>query len=139
MSQKSADLGNASYYYSYTRLPTAGVMVLNGQAFQVAGASWLDREWSTSALGPEQSGWDWFALQLDDGRDVMFYRLRRKDGGTDSFSKVFWLVDRVVRSGAAACGGMKWICNHWANGSARTPAIVIRLLGGCSCPAKILN
>ncbi len=87
LSQKSAEPGNASYYYSLTRLPTRGTINLNGQIFTVSGASWLDREWSTSALGPEQSGWDWFALQLDDGRDVMFYRLRRKDGGIDPFSK----------------------------------------------------
>ncbi|MEZ5575231.1 MAG: lipocalin-like domain-containing protein [Candidatus Competibacteraceae bacterium] len=87
LSQKSAEPGNASYYYSLTRLPTRGTISLNGQMFTVSGASWLDREWSTSALGPEQSGWDWFALQLDDGRDVMFYRLRRKDGGVDPFSK----------------------------------------------------
>ena len=85
--QKSVEPGNASYYYSLTRLPTRGVVSLGGQVFTVSGASWLDREWSTSALGPEQSGWDWFALQLDDGRDVMFYRLRRKDGGIDPFSK----------------------------------------------------
>jgi predicted secreted hydrolase len=87
LSQKSAEPGNASYYYSHTRLPTRGTVDLNGQTFAVQGSSWLDREWSTSALGPEQSGWDWFALQLDDGRDLMFYRLRRKDGGMDSFSK----------------------------------------------------
>jgi len=87
LSQKSAEPGNASYYYSHTRLPTRGTVDLNGQTFTVQGSSWLDREWSTSALGPEQSGWDWFALQLDDGRDLMFYRLRRKDGGMDSFSK----------------------------------------------------
>jgi predicted secreted hydrolase len=87
LSQKSAEPGNASYYYSHTRLPTRGTVDLNGQTFTVQGSSWLDREWSTSALGPEQSGWDWFALQLEDGRDLMFYRLRRKDGGMDSFSK----------------------------------------------------
>ena len=87
LSQKSAEPGNASYYYSYTRLPTQGTIGIAGQHFTVSGASWLDREWSTSALGPDQSGWDWFALQLDDGRDLMFYRLRRKDGGMDSFSK----------------------------------------------------
>ena len=86
-SQKSAEPGNASYYYSYTRLPTAGTITVAEQTFRVHGHSWLDREWSTSALGPEQSGWDWFALQLSDGRDLMFYRLRRKGGGTDSFSK----------------------------------------------------
>lgn len=31
----------------------------------------MDREWSTSALGPDQEDWDWFSLQLDDGRDLM--------------------------------------------------------------------
>ncbi|QQS55334.1 MAG: carotenoid 1,2-hydratase [Candidatus Competibacteraceae bacterium] len=87
LSQKSAEPGNASYYYSLTRLPTRGTITLNEQTFTVSGASWLDREWSTSALGSEQSGWDWFALQLDDGREVMFYRLRRKDGGVEPFSK----------------------------------------------------
>ena len=87
LSQKSAEPGNASYYYSHTRMPTQGTVHVGGQSFTVSGASWLDREWSTSALGPDQSGWDWFALQLDDGRDLMFYRLRRKDGGMDSFSK----------------------------------------------------
>ena len=87
LSQKSAEPGNASYYYSYTRLPTRGTVRVGETTFAVEGASWLDREWSTSALGSEQSGWDWFALQLDDGRDLMFYRLRRKDGGTDPHSK----------------------------------------------------
>ncbi|HRY16134.1 MAG TPA: lipocalin family protein, partial [Candidatus Competibacteraceae bacterium] len=93
LSQKSAEPGNASYYYSHTRLPTTGAIALNGQVFQVQGSSWLDREWSTSDLGPEQSGWDWFALQLDNGQELMFYRLRRRDGGIDSFSKGV-LVDR---------------------------------------------
>ena len=86
LSQKSAEAGNASYYYSHTRMPTQGTVSIGGRNFTVSGASWLDREWSTSALGPDQSGWDWFALQLDDGRELMFYRLRRKDGGMDSFS-----------------------------------------------------
>ncbi len=85
-SAKSAAPGNASYYYSLTRLPTRGSLRVGGQTFVVRGASWLDREWSTSALGPEQSGWDWFALQLEDGRDLMYYRLRLKDGGVDPHS-----------------------------------------------------
>ena len=86
LSQKSAEPGNASYYYSYTRLLTTGTVQLAGRSFTVEGASWLDREWSTSALGPDQSGWDWFALQLDDGRDLMLYRLRRKNGDMDPHS-----------------------------------------------------
>jgi predicted secreted hydrolase len=86
LSQKGPEPGNASYYYSATRLATTGTVSVNGQAFEVDGLSWLDREWSTSALSEGQAGWDWFALQLDDGREVMYYRLRLDDGGTDPFS-----------------------------------------------------
>lgn len=86
LSRKSAAPGNASYYYSIPRLDTEGMLTLAGQTVTVHGSSWLDREWSTSALGPDQAGWDWFALQLDDGRELMFYRLRRRDGGVDPFS-----------------------------------------------------
>jgi predicted secreted hydrolase len=80
LSRKGPEPGNASYYYSFTRMPTQGRLVLGGQRFEVSGESWLDREWSTSALGPELAGWDWLALHLSDGRDLMVYRLRRKDG-----------------------------------------------------------
>ncbi len=86
LSRKGPEAGNASYYYSFTRLPTAGSVRVGGEEFAVEGASWLDREWSTSALGPEQAGWDWYALQLDDGRELTFYELRRRDGSRDPFS-----------------------------------------------------
>ncbi|MEJ2213388.1 MAG: lipocalin-like domain-containing protein [Gammaproteobacteria bacterium] len=87
LSQKGAEAGNASYYYSYTRLPTSGTIVVNAETFLVTGNSWFDREWSSSALADDQQGWDWFALQLDDGRDLMFYRMRGKDGKAQKFSK----------------------------------------------------
>lgn len=87
LSQKSPEPGNASYYYSITRLQTQGHIRVGDRRHPVAGLSWLDREWSTSALGEEQAGWDWFSLQLDDGIDLMFYQLRRKDGTRDSSSQ----------------------------------------------------
>jgi len=86
LSQKSAQPGNASYYYSMTRLATSGRIVIAGEPYQVAGTSWLDREWSTSALGEDQVGWDWFSLQFDDGRELMYYQLRLKDGSPDPLS-----------------------------------------------------
>jgi predicted secreted hydrolase len=86
LSRKGASPGNASYYYSMTRLSTRGNVQVEDGTFPVEGNSWLDREWGTSALERGQAGWDWFALQLSDGRDLMFYRLRREDGGTDPFS-----------------------------------------------------
>jgi predicted secreted hydrolase len=86
LSRKSAASGNASYYYSMTRLATRGSVRVDGVSFPVEGNSWLDREWGTGSLEKGQAGWDWFALQLSDGRDLMFYRLRRWDGVTDPFS-----------------------------------------------------
>jgi len=82
-SKKNEELGNASYYYSYTRMATTGSIWVNQQSFDVSGSSWMDREWSSAALSAEQVGWDWFALQLSDHSELMFYRFRRKDGKQD--------------------------------------------------------
>jgi predicted secreted hydrolase len=86
LSQKSSAPGNASFYYSITRLLTEGRIRIDGEEFSVSGLSWLDREWSTSALADDQVGWDWFALQFSDGSDLMFYGLRRNDGSQDPYS-----------------------------------------------------
>jgi predicted secreted hydrolase len=86
LSQKSAGAGNASYYYSLTRMPAAGTILLGEKSFAVSGLAWMDREWSTSSLAADQVGWDWFALQLADGRELMLYRLRRRDGTADPAS-----------------------------------------------------
>jgi predicted secreted hydrolase len=86
LSRKGPEPGSASYYYSLTRMPARGTVRVDGETLDVEGLAWMDREWSTSALGKDLAGWDWFALQLDDGRDVMFYQLRRGDGGADRFS-----------------------------------------------------
>jgi predicted secreted hydrolase len=87
LSQKGPGTGNASYYYSFTRLATDGTVVVEDDTLQVTGQSWMDREWSTSALGPDQVGWDWFSLQLSDGRDLMYYQLRNADGTPSRFSE----------------------------------------------------
>jgi predicted secreted hydrolase len=101
LSRRSAEPGRASYYYSIPRFDTHGTIELDGERFAVAGLSWLDREWSTSALAPDQAGWDWFALQLADGTELMFYRLRRRDGSTDPHS-AGTLVDAEGRTTALA-------------------------------------
>jgi len=85
-SRKGEAPGNASRYYSFTRLAAEGEVEFDGRQSDVSGSAWLDREWSTSALDEGQAGWDWFALQLKDGWDIMVYRLRRNDGRTDRHS-----------------------------------------------------
>ncbi|MBV8202331.1 MAG: carotenoid 1,2-hydratase [Acidobacteria bacterium] len=78
LSSKSGEPGNASYYYSLPRLAAAGTLRLRGERLAVSGSAWMDREWSTSSLAAGEVGWDWFALQLDDGWELMLYRLRRR-------------------------------------------------------------
>ncbi len=90
VSQKSAGAGNASHYYSLTRLKTTGAVTVDGTEFPVSGLSWLDREWATNQLAADQEGWDWFSLHLSDGSDLMLYQLRRKDGTADPFSSGTW-------------------------------------------------
>src|SRR3569833_1079227 len=89
--QMVAPPGNASYYNSYTRMPSTGTLRVGKETFAVMGASWMDREWSTSALERGQAGWDWFALQLGSGEELMFYQLRRRDGTTDTHSGGVWV------------------------------------------------
>ena len=86
LDRKGPEPGNASYYYSLPRLTTTGVLEIDGREIAVQGSAWMDREWSTSALGDDVAGWDWLGLRLSDGGSLMFYRLRAHDGTADEFS-----------------------------------------------------
>lgn len=97
LSQKSPDPGNASFYYSYTRMPTEGSITVGGERFDVSGLSWMDREFGTTALGQGSVGWDWFAIQLDDGRDLMYYQIRGTDGVGDYRFGTLVSADGTVR------------------------------------------
>jgi predicted secreted hydrolase len=97
LSRKSVEEGNASYYYSLTRMATTGSVEVDGKSFTIEGDSWMDREWMTSALAAEQVGWDWFALQLDDGTELMWYSLRRRDGSIDPFSAGSFIDEQGAR------------------------------------------
>lgn len=89
MSVKGAE-GNASYYYSYPRLDTRGTIRVGDDSFEVVGSSWFDHEWSSSALAADQSGWDWFSLQLAGGRALMIFRLRHAtDADRDFYSGTY--------------------------------------------------
>ena len=79
--------GAGSYYYSVPRLAIEGTLRIGDREVEARGLGWLDREWSTSALDAEQVGWDWFALQLDDGRSLMAYQIRRRDGERGAYDQ----------------------------------------------------
>jgi predicted secreted hydrolase len=97
ISQKAAGTGFASHYYSLTRLATQGQLTYKGRTRPVHGQSWMDHEFSSSQLADYQVGWDWFSLQLQDGREIMLYLLRRRDGSPDPNSSGT-LIDSQGRS-----------------------------------------
>lgn len=85
-SRKGKSPGNASGYVSHTRLDAKGGVVVDGRRLNVSGSAWMDHEWSTSVLDKDLAGWDWFSLQLDDGRELMLYQLRQEGGSPSEFS-----------------------------------------------------
>lgn len=86
VSQKAAGAGRASHYISFTRLAAAGSVSISGREYAVEGLAWMDHEFSTDSMGPDQAGWDWMSIQLDNGEELMLYRMRRKDGSGDPVS-----------------------------------------------------
>lgn len=84
-SRKGPGGTNASYYYSLPRLMTQGTLTLGSQTHRVTGSSWFDHEWSTTALGRDVTGWDWFAFHLADGRDLMVCQIRDAAGRPNGY------------------------------------------------------
>ena len=88
LSTKGPNPGQASYYYSFTDLASKGTIrtSLSRQPIEVTGTSWFDQEFGSNVLSPDQVGWDWFGIHLSDGRDLMLFQLRKKDGTIESSS-----------------------------------------------------
>jgi predicted secreted hydrolase len=85
LSAKGEEPGNASHYYTLSRLATDGTITIGDETFTVEGYAWKDHEFSTSALGANALGWDWFGLQFDDNRELMVGQIRLVDGGRDPY------------------------------------------------------
>jgi predicted secreted hydrolase len=69
-----------SYYYSRTRMDAAGSIVFDGVTYQVEGTAWFDHQWGDFVSLGSGGGWDWFAIELADGTDVVLNRVRAPDG-----------------------------------------------------------
>lgn len=93
ISRKGDAPGLASAYMSWTRMSARGSLEIAGARRAVEGEFWFDHEWGTTQLGEGVVGWDWFGVRLDDGRELMLYRLRRADGSAHPASSAT-LVER---------------------------------------------
>jgi predicted secreted hydrolase len=123
LSQKSGDRGSASYYYSIPRVSVHGRLVRDGRPVDVQGLAWVDREWGSGALGGNEQGWDWFALQLQDGRSLMFYALRDHDGRRDPHSAGTWIYASGESRPLSSDQVQIDVLDYWKNpGGDRYPA-----------------
>lgn len=115
LSRKASERGAASYYYSIPRVAVRGKLLRDGVSSDVQGLAWLDREWGSGSLGENQQGWDWFALQLQDGSSFMFYALRNHDGTRDRHSAGTW-VDPAGRVQTLSTDQvMIDVSDHWVS------------------------
>lgn len=78
--------GEASHYYSLTRLQTTGYVRLGDDRLSVQGESWMDHEFGAGAMSRNLVGWDWVSVQFENGYELMAYWLRRADGSFDAAS-----------------------------------------------------
>jgi predicted secreted hydrolase len=112
-SRKGDTAERASCYYSFTRLKTVGRLKLAEKELTVSGLSWMDHEFSSAALQPGIVGWDWFSLQMDDGTDMMLYRLRREDGRAHAASSGTLVGADETRRHLSVADVDLTILEHW--------------------------
>ncbi|CAM2852852.1 lipocalin-like domain-containing protein [Rariglobus hedericola] len=118
ISRKGSAPTAASYYLTFTRLRTEGVLTLGEESLKVTGESWMDHEISSSQLDQNQIGWDWVSIHFKDGRELMFYRLRLRDGTADPASSLTW----VDAAGHPKKSSFTWdVLDRWT--SPRTGAV----------------
>jgi predicted secreted hydrolase len=86
---RKSEREQASYYYSQPYFQVTGSITINDKPAEVTGQAWLDREWSSQPLAPDQSGWDWLSLHLNSGEKLMLYRMRQTDGNHYGSGKWF--------------------------------------------------
>jgi len=123
-SRKGAAPDNASLYYSFTRLATRGTVVAGRDTFAVTGTTWMDKEFGSSQLDSAAVGWDWFSLQLEDGRDLMLYQLRDSAGLSTWSAGTVVPADRGGPRYLAAAAYRVRVTAHWSSraSGARYPA-----------------
>jgi len=70
------DFGGNTYYYSRERMTASGTIAIGtGPAVPVTGVGWFDHQYGDLDTAID-TGWDWFALQLDDQREIMLFIVR---------------------------------------------------------------
>ena len=92
------DHGEASRYFSFTRMEAEGRITWYGQTERFEGSAWMDREFGTWRTTDNQKGWDWFGLQLETGAELMVYHIRDREGRPNPFSSGTFVDSQGART-----------------------------------------
>lgn len=96
-----AGAARGSYYYSRPRLIGRARLQINNETTTYYSSAWMDHEFGSYHLAPNQSGWNWFSLMLGDDSELVIYALKNKDGSLSEHSKVT-LIDPSGRISSLA-------------------------------------
>lgn len=80
------------YYYSFPRNEVQGYIKKCGLTEHVTGEGWFDHQWGYTGDLITKTGWDWFGLQLEDGRELLINEFRAIKTG-DTFSPLANLIE----------------------------------------------
>ena len=72
------------FYYSFPRNEVKGYIEKDGEIECVTGEGWFDHQWGYLGDLLTKTGWNWFGLQLDDGRELIINEFRSINTGDTS-------------------------------------------------------
>jgi predicted secreted hydrolase len=81
------------YYYSFPRNEVKGYIKKGRLTECVTGEGWFDHQWGYLGDLLTKTGWNWFGLQLEDGRELLINEFRTIKTG-DTFSPMANLIER---------------------------------------------
>ncbi|MEZ6093207.1 MAG: lipocalin family protein [Pirellulaceae bacterium] len=86
------NMNQQAFHLSYSRMKASGTLTQNGIQQTVSGNAWMDREFGVCNFDRDLLGWDWFAIQLDDNRELMLYRVFDENGNFNGH-QILELID----------------------------------------------
>lgn len=87
--------GGYTYYYSRPKMETSGTLRIGGETFKVSGNSWFDRQYGELYQAIQQ-GWQWFAIELDDDRQIMLFDFKGNDADVEKSGSITDALGRTV-------------------------------------------
>lgn len=107
------DKGEASRYFSYTRMALEGSLVIDGKVEHFNGEAWMDREFGTWTPTENQKGWDWFSIQLDNQTELMCYQLRNSKNEPSPYSSGTFVSDDGTSQQLESSDFEITVFSHW--------------------------